>query len=279
MLFSELHDGERRGIQVLALDRGPGMADVAACFRDGYSTAGSSGTGLGAIQRLATKCEVHSLPGRGTAFLATSWNAPAKRHEPKAPISVGGISVPMQGEIACGDSYAIYFGRGYANLMVVDGLGHGPAAADCAIAAVEAFVEYGAADPVEVVMEMHPALRPTRGAAAAVARLDYFREEIRFAGLGNISGAILNGNDMKQTFSQPGILGHDHRNVREFTYRWPSSAIALFYSDGIATHWAAAAHDGLWQRDPALIAGVLYRDHSRGRDDATMLVVRTENAV
>src|SRR5918911_1052793 len=57
-------------IDVLALDRGPGMADVERCFQDGYSTAGSSGTGLGAIRRLSDLCDVYTRPGEGVALLA-----------------------------------------------------------------------------------------------------------------------------------------------------------------------------------------------------------------
>src|SRR5262245_38968592 len=55
------------GIEVLALDRGPGMADLGRCLRDGYSTAGTRGTGLGAIARLSSGFEVHSADRRGTA--------------------------------------------------------------------------------------------------------------------------------------------------------------------------------------------------------------------
>lgn len=57
------------GIEVLALDRGPGMADVAACLRDGYSTAGSAGIGLGAVARLSTEFDLYSRPS-GTVALA-----------------------------------------------------------------------------------------------------------------------------------------------------------------------------------------------------------------
>src|SRR5436305_2476683 len=58
------------GVDVLALDRGPGMGDVARCFQDGYSTAGSAGTGLGAIRRLSSECDVFTADGQGTALLA-----------------------------------------------------------------------------------------------------------------------------------------------------------------------------------------------------------------
>lgn len=57
------------GVEVLALDRGPGMRDVAACLRDGYSTAGSAGIGLGAVVRLSAEFDLYSRPA-GTLVLA-----------------------------------------------------------------------------------------------------------------------------------------------------------------------------------------------------------------
>src|SRR5262249_15988384 len=54
------HDGIA-GLEVLSLDRGPGIANISECIRDGYSTRGSSGTGLGAIARLADVFDIHSI--------------------------------------------------------------------------------------------------------------------------------------------------------------------------------------------------------------------------
>jgi hypothetical protein len=78
--------------------------------------------------------------------------------------------------------------------------------------------------------------------------------------------------------SQPGIAGHDPRPVREFTYNWPERGTVLLYSDGIATHWSLDSYSGLLSRDPALVAGVVYRDWNRGRDDATVVVIRETTA-
>src|SRR5580692_5390160 len=53
-------------LELLALDRGPGMHNTAECLRDGFSTAGTAGTGFGSIKRLSDRFEVFSQPGRGT---------------------------------------------------------------------------------------------------------------------------------------------------------------------------------------------------------------------
>ena len=260
-------------IEILSLDNGPGMADVVRCFQDGYSTAGSSGTGLGAVQRLSSQHDVYSVPGKGTVILARL-QPPGAKHGPA--IEVGGVSVPMRGETVCGDAFAFSTKHRANLLLVVDGLGHGPGAADCADAAVAAFRESELEDPVELMRELHAALRATRGAAVSVARIDFAGGQLRYSGVGNIAGVICEREARpRHLLSHPGIVGHDCRNVREVTYELPGNGLVLLYSDGISTHWSLGPYEGLLSRDPSLIAGVIYRDHSRGRDDATVVVVRS----
>jgi anti-sigma regulatory factor (Ser/Thr protein kinase) len=270
-------DGQS-GLEVLALDKGPGMSNIGMCLRDGYSTAGSAGTGLGAIERLSSQCDIYTVEGKGTALLAKIWknhkdlNAPP-RHE------TGAVCVPKAGEEACGDDWGMYEGPEFTNIFVVDGLGHGVSAADCAVLAMQAFYRAPGEEPVGILENVHAALRASRGAAVAVARLDSRERIVRFAGIGNIAGAIQHPQGLRQMISVPGISGHDMRRVREFTYAWPEGAIVLLYSDGLASHWSLDSYAGLLSRDPSLLAGVLYRDWSRGRrDDTTVIAVRERAA-
>jgi anti-sigma regulatory factor (Ser/Thr protein kinase) len=264
------------GVEVLALDKGPGMRNVELCFQDGYSTAGSSGTGLGAVRRLATEIDVYTVPDKGTALLARVSKAAA----PKGRMAMGGVSVPIRGESVCGDDFVIVDAPGGAAILVVDGLGHGPVAADCASAAVEAFRENWAANaPPELMREVHGALRATRGAAVAIGRADWRGGELRYCGIGNIAGIIWENGASRHLLSHPGIVGHDVRNVRDLTYQLGANGLILLCSDGISTHWSLDAYTGLQLRDPALIAGVIYRDHRRGRDDATVVVMRGPDGV
>lgn len=73
VLMRSLCEGDAVGIEVLALDGGPGMADVTQCMRDGYSTGGTLGTGLGVVRGLAHDIEIDSRPGIGTAIVARVW--------------------------------------------------------------------------------------------------------------------------------------------------------------------------------------------------------------
>jgi anti-sigma regulatory factor (Ser/Thr protein kinase) len=258
------------GVEVLALDRGPGMPDIERCFQDGYSTAGSSGTGLGAVRRLSTAFDVYTVPGKGTALLARLGKGGGESGR-----EISGVSVPMKGETLCGDDFVFSFGgKGCATILVVDGLGHGPLAADCAAAATETFRERETDSPPELLRDVHGALRTTRGAAVAIGHFDWAGGQLQYCGIGNIAGMLWANGQTRHLLSHPGIVGHDLRNVRDVTYPLSENVLCLLYSDGISTHWSLDAYPGLPSRDPALIAGIVYRDHKRGRDDATVVVAR-----
>jgi anti-sigma regulatory factor (Ser/Thr protein kinase) len=257
------------GLEILALDRGPGMTDVGRCFRDGFSTAGTPGTGLGAIRRLSSFADIHSTLPTGTALLARLWSGPAPG--PPAGLRVGAVTVPVAGEEVCGDAWAVEQDAGRTVLLVVDGLGHGPCAADAARDAVRVFRENASLAPAEILRAIHLALRSTRGAAVAVAAVDLTEETVHYAGVGNIAGTILSGGAMRSLVSHNGTVGHEARKFQEFAYPFPADATLVMHSDGLASRWGLEPYPGLALRDPALIAGVLYRDFRRGRDDVTVL--------
>jgi hypothetical protein len=248
------------------------MSDVARCLADGYSTAGSPGTGLGAISRLATTFEIYSRPGAGTVLVARLWaGRPAEAEGGGA--EAGAVCLPKRGEEVSGDAWGVARDGDRAALIVADGLGHGPLAAEAARAAVKVFAESAALPPADVLRAAHGALRSTRGAAVAIAEVDFAARAVRYAGVGNVSGAILAGGRTRQMVSHNGTLGLEARRVQEFVYPFPPGARLVMHSDGLATHWRADAYPGLWHRNPSLVAGVLYRDFTRGRDDVTVAVL------
>jgi anti-sigma regulatory factor (Ser/Thr protein kinase) len=271
ILISGIEVGGRRFVELVALDRGPGMANVERCFEDGYSTAGSPGTGLGAVRRLASAVDVYSRPG-GTALLARVGPAPMAT-APRG-ILVAGLSVPMSGEACCGDAWDEETHAGVVALLVVDGLGHGADAALAAQEGVRAFRRHPRAAPGARVEALHAALRATRGAAVAVAEIDPGRRTVRFAGLGNISAAVHGDGPVRHLVSNHGTAGHVARKIDEYTYPWPPRGVLVMHSDGVASLRDLGAYPGLFVRDPGLAAGVLYRDFSRRRDDATCVVAR-----
>lgn len=276
LILQGLEIGQEHGLEVLSIDRGPGMADVGRCFADGFSTAGSSGHGLGAISRLATAFEIDSVLGVGT--VSAAWlraGAPTKQGKPESMVW-GVVNVPYPGEEVCGDAWGIADASGQTLIVVADGLGHGPQAAEASHAAVRVFQARAALGPAGIIGAAHEALRSTRGAAMAVARLDPVRREIVYCGVGNIAGVVVAPGESRgqSMVSHNGTVGHTVRKIQEFVYPWEEGSLVILHSDGLTSRWQLDRHAGLAFKHPSLIAGGLYRDFARGRDDVTVLVVR-----
>lgn len=264
--------GDVVGVQMLALDRGPGMRNPAECLRDGYSTAGSPGTGLGALSRTSDDFELFSTPGVGTVLLARVWSADPG-HSP-ADLSVGAVAVAKPGQEVCGDSWGAVQEGERTLLVVADGLGHGSEAAEASGLAVEVFRKTAGSGPVAAIHAMHAAMRHTRGAAVAVAEVDAAAGRVCYAGVGNIAGTIVSPGGTQSMVSHNGTVGHEARKVHAFEYAFPKDAMLVLASDGIGTRWTLDRYPGLLLRDPAVLAAVLYRDFARGNDDATVLAAR-----
>jgi anti-sigma regulatory factor (Ser/Thr protein kinase) len=258
-------------LEIIAVDSGKGIRDTARSFEDGYSTAGSPGTGLGAIARLSTSHHVYSIPGGGTVLVARVGKLSAKQELFEA----GAISLPYPGETVCGDAWGVRCSEHQCRLTVADGLGHGVQASDAARAALAAVKDAGTTTPLRLMEMMHDRLRSTRGAAVAIADLDFIAGSLTFTGVGNIAGSILHDAGLKrQMVSMNGTVGHEMRKVQTYTYPLPKGSLVILHSDGLSTHWSFDAYPNLVNQDPSVIAGVLMRDFRRLRDDATVVVVR-----
>jgi len=274
LLWRALERDHGTGLEILALDRGPGISNVGECLRNGYSTAGSLGTGLGAIARLATEFDIYSLPGKGTALLARLWSGRSSIPGPASALELGVVCLAKPGEQSCGDGWTQLAQADRQVLLLADGLGHGLAAATAAQAAMQVLHQHPALAPAALIEVAHAALRRTRGAALAVAELNPVQQVIRFAGIGNITGVVFNAGRRHHLISYNGTVGHTLLKVQEFSVPWSPGALLILHSDGLATQWDLDAYPGLRGRDPSLIAGVLYRDYTRGYDDVTVLVAK-----
>lgn len=271
IILSAWTHGSNYGIDVLALDKGKGIADVAAALQDGYSTAGTPGNGLGAMSRLSEMFQIYSTSGNGTAIFARVLRTP---DQAETSYQMGVISVPITGETVCGDAWSSEFTSGRSLYIVADGLGHGPLASEAAVEAVRVFHDYSGYQPEQILGEIHDALGKTRGAAVSVTEILHDRGVLNYAGAGNIVGAISLGGKTRSLVSMNGTVGHSIGKIQQFSYPWDPGSVLIMHSDGLGTRWTVEQYPGLTSRHPALVAGVLFRDFSRKRDDATILVSR-----
>lgn len=277
----------RLTVELLALDRGPGITDIAAALVDGHSGAGTAGCGLGALGRLSDGFDLHSVAGAGTALLVRVRSRAAGPFRPirqaRALLDVGAVRVALPGERRCGDAWSALVEPGAHALCLVDGLGHGDAAADAADAALCGFGDGAGARPAARLALMSAASRGTRGSVGSVVtcRLAAGGEGLTFehAGIGNVSTAVHGaGREPDGLPSMAGTLGRDdcvlHTNGGTLGRR----DLIIMHSDGLATPDPFTRRDGLVRRDPTLIAAVLYRDGADRTDDCAVLVARASSS-
>jgi anti-sigma regulatory factor (Ser/Thr protein kinase) len=263
LLIQTLGNDDSTILELLAIDRGKGMANVAQCLSDGYSTAGTAGTGLGAVKRLANDFDIHSTPGEGTIVMA--------RFGASLPHRYGAVSVALEGEIDCGDAWCLKTNAEGLALFVVDGLGHGTFAAEAAYAGIGAFDSNPFALPQDIMVKANASMSKTRGGAAACARV--IGDQVSYAGVGNISGALVSHGKSQGMVSHNGTLGLNQRRTQQFEYQRHPGALLIMHSDGVSARWDLKNRPDLLNCHPAIVAGALYRDHGRSRDDATVVVV------
>lgn len=276
IVIGSFDDADGQGLELLAVDKGPGIADLHKALTDGHSTSGTPGTGLGAIRRSANAFAVISWVGRGTAVMARL--KPDGQAATKADYLISGLCAPYPGETECGDGWAVSTLPATIGILMADGSGHGPEAHKAARRSIEIFRERAGWTVEQLAQAIDRALGATRGAAIAVAEIDPGGGRVNFVGIGNISAALLDQGLVRRMVSNNGTAGHLAPRIRAFQYPFRGPPTVILHSDGLSARWDLSEYPGLIAAHPSLIAAVLYRDFRRGRDDASIVVVRRHSA-
>ncbi|MGE3773523.1 MAG: ATP-binding protein [Gammaproteobacteria bacterium] len=274
LLIQRVTTAREAMIEVQAMDQGPGIAAPERCLQDGYSTAGTAGTGLGAVQRLSDEFDLYS-GAQGTVVLsrvAVTRRSAAARAQADA-VRWGCTTREAPRERCNGDAWVVTQIAEGVGALVADGLGHGPLAAHAAGRAAALFEQTQDADLVRYLERAHAELAQTRGAALAVCRLDATCRRLAYLGVGNIAGTLVCADGARGLFTHNGIVGQVRPRLKMMEYDCPARGLLVMHSDGIKPQWRLDAYPGLLQRHPAVVAAVLSRDFRRGTDDSTVLVI------
>ena len=270
VVITGCRDHHHAAARILAMDKGPGIKDLAQAIGDGYSTAGTMGGGMGAMKRIAGRLEIFS--NRTGTIVMLQVGTP----EINGDLEIAGFALPYPGERHCGDAWVCDCTPERTMVLVVDGLGHGWEAAEAAQEAASTFRKRIQSAPGQILGYVHEALRKTRGAVAAVTEIRLREGTLVYAGVGNISAVVLNNGTSRSLVSHNGTLGIATSRIQEFKSEWPRGAVLIIHSDGLQSRWdlSSSSYPGLLARHPALIGGALLRDFRRQRDDATVVVVK-----
>jgi anti-sigma regulatory factor (Ser/Thr protein kinase) len=266
---------DRPGIEIISIDNGNGIENLAEMIKDGKSTSGTLGQGLGAIRRLSDDFEIYTLPGWGTIVLSRIYNITKAAKQVTTSVGINSLLLPKNGEELCGDSWKSYNHGATVKIIALDGLGHGPEAHKASEKAVKEFTELKGATPSDTIRILHRKIRDTRGAVGLIIHIDSGVNIMASVGLGNISAKIINPDSTKNLFSYNGIIGHTIPNtINSNSIPWNPHDTLIIYSDGLKSRWDMMQLPNILQYDGSVIAAALYKDFSRHSDDLLVMVVK-----
>lgn len=274
LMLAPLAVAGRRGLQIESVDQGPGIANIDEALTDGFSTAGSLGNGLGAVNRLMDEFEISSRLGRGTRILCRKWVRSDQPGRWPCPLDIGVATRPKPGYDQNGDDYVITQGAGSTLVGVIDGLGHGEPAHLAAVAARQ-FVLSHSDQPLDLIFRGAGfACRGTRGCVMALARFDGERGKMTFASVGNIEARVIGSPVPCPFVVYRGVIGLNAPAPRVTEQDWNPESILVLFSDGLTTHWCGSDFFDQSDQPAERIAQDMLRRLAKPNDDATLLIVK-----
>lgn len=269
VILRRLGNGGAAGLELVAKDQGPGIADLDKAMADGYSTAGSLGIGLPGVKRLMDEFSIQTGAGAGTEITARKW----LERQTGSLLAFSVLATPFPGEQLSGDGYFIKRLPGHELFAVIDGLGHGAKAHAVTQRCLETLESCCREEPAEIVARCHEALRHSRGAAMALARVERGSLMLQHISVGNVDTRVYNTPQPVRPYCFNGTLGMAlEGSSRVVEYPLARGAIIVMCSDGIVSRFEVPA--SIFVEPPQRIAESIFSKHVRGTDDAILLVAK-----
>lgn len=265
----------RKGIEMISIDRGPGMKDPSEMLKDGNTTTSTLGQGLGAVKRLSDEFDIYSLRGWGTIVLSRVYTSDIDINKKTGKFSFYTIMMPKHGQLVCGDGWKLLRNNFEYRLIALDGLGHGPEANKASESAINEFLSVGKVPPAETIRVLHHKINKTRGAVGMVIHLNSISNLVAYAGLGNISVRIFGMDKTKSLISYNGIIGYSIPNtIHTNQVNFQQHDVMIVYSDGLKSRWEINHLPDIFKHDGSIIAAAIYKDFSRNTDDTLVIVIK-----
>lgn len=262
-------------IELICLDKGPGMRDTARMMKDGFSTSNTMGHGLGSIQRMSDAFDIFSQVGWGTMVLSRVYKSPPVHTKIKKGFQFKQLVIAKPKELVSGDGCYLKQSDDYIKIILCDGLGHGPEANLAANEAVRAFKQCPSTSPVDIIRYIHPEVRKTRGLVATIIVYDIKAKQLRIGGVGNIATKLTGPLLSKSHLSYNGIIGHNIPNtMNDLIVEVQDYNQVVLCSDGIRSRWETGRITGLNRLDLSLQAAAVYKDYARLSDDMSVVIAK-----
>lgn len=265
-----------QSLDIFGLDYGPGIEDLEHSKKDGSTTTGTLGKGLGAIERLSKESAIYSLPAdarhinrwHGTAVWA---HFLAEKQKTRPTIEYGAFLRAFQDSFYNGDYIKIKNGADRVQWVHLDGLGHGELAAEAVLPARSILEEEVELD--ERISVLSEKLKLGRGAVGVLGEISASDEYLRITGVGDMNAYVISDGERRTMSMASGILGRQHRSVNVNEVSFSKRAVVITTSDGVKG-WKIDTLPQLWRLHPQMIAFVMGNILGRSNDDTSLVVVR-----
>ena len=274
--FSRITDLNRTGISIETLDTGPGFSSVTQAMKDGFSTVGTLGSGLGTVNRLMDEVIIKSNPysARGSQIISKKWIRKGAKNWGENPFDVATASRPHPHMMQNGDSFVIKKWDTFLLTAVIDGLGHGQFAYKAAMKAREYIESHYDQPLMSLFRGVGINCKATRGVVMAIALFDWERATLCYGSVGNIEMRVFGPKKPIRTMIRRGIVGIQAPNPAITEHPWKDHYMAVMFSDGITSHWTHEEFPIFAIGTALEIAQDILRKKAKENDDATVLVVK-----
>ncbi|MBE7169068.1 MAG: ATP-binding protein [Williamsia sp.] len=275
LLTKLVKEDQLQGIEIIAIDNGPGMVDVSRMVADGVSTKNTLGHGLGAMKRLADVFQVYSQKEWGTVILARVFEKEIPLFKKPAQVEIKAIAIPKPGEDQCGDGYYYQAVPDHIRLFLGDGLGHGAEADKAVSKAIEAFERCPETNPVEIIRYIDSSVKKTRGLVATVAVFNSKEKKWKLCGVGNIATKISGPASSRGYMAYNGIVGVNlPRTLNAQVIEYEKGQHLVMCSDGLKSRWDTVRYPGILRYDLSIMAASLLKDFARNTDDMSVVACK-----
>lgn len=190
----------------------------------------------------------------------------------KIPLRIAAAGRAYPGESVSGDAWSVADLAKVCRIALIDGLGHGPPAAQAANLALAELAKWPELAPPEALRQCHEALRGTRGAAAAIVDIDFATGSLRFAGVGNVAAQLWRPHRISRPAPFRGIVGVVFPKVENSDYDLGDEWLLVLYTDGISGHFRLEELSDPRALDVGALAKDILADWAHATDDATIVV-------
>lgn len=286
IFYSSFEEGEKKGLELISFDKGPGIANIEAVMEDGYSSKKSLGIGLGAVKRMMNDISIESatidLPTpsfQGENIIGTkitsrkylrSEEITTLKHTKRMTFSV--FTRSKFGEIFNGDNYVLKHFETKTLFGVIDGLGHGQGASIASNKAQLCILKNYSESLEEIIEILHDKLRNTRGAALSLGLIDHEAKTFNYIGIGNVLTRVFNSSSPINPLNYNGTLGVSLKKFKKFEYPWDKNNIIIMTSDGISSKYTLEDIFEILHEHPMVIGHKIFKNFGKIQDDATILV-------